>query len=189
MAVGMWRGVNNVARKIKKRYRGVDNVTREVKKRWRSVDNVARLTFKSNEFTFEWEDNNDGLASFTTLGTNSRFFIQSGTTSSTAALRIYGDFSGKSISFHGVRDTDGSGGAYLYSSNGNILGGTGFTDDSTSSSGRYSGGAFDDCAYLRLTVGGGTSSKSRYCELLALTVDGVNMMPELLKEAIEFFGL
>lgn len=48
MAVGMFRSVDNVKRKIKKRYRSVGNVKHEIKKRWRSVDNVARLTFQSN---------------------------------------------------------------------------------------------------------------------------------------------
>lgn len=48
MAVGMWRGVDNVARKQKKRYRGVNNVARTIKKRWRGVGNVARLTFQDD---------------------------------------------------------------------------------------------------------------------------------------------
>ena len=47
MAVGSYRGVSNVARKVKKRYRGVDGVAREVKKRYRGVGNVARQVFNS----------------------------------------------------------------------------------------------------------------------------------------------
>jgi hypothetical protein len=48
MSVGTWRGVNGVARKVKKQWRGVDNVARKVKKQWRGVDNVARQTFRGN---------------------------------------------------------------------------------------------------------------------------------------------
>jgi hypothetical protein len=53
MAVGMFRSVDNVKRKIKKRYRSVGNVTHEVKKRWRSVDNVTRLTFQNSLVLFD----------------------------------------------------------------------------------------------------------------------------------------
>lgn len=65
MAVGMWRGVNNVARKIKKRYRGVNNVTRTVKKRWRGVGNVARLTFQDDLVLY---DNGTEYVAFSDVG-------------------------------------------------------------------------------------------------------------------------
>lgn len=45
MAIGMYRSVDGVTRKLKKRYRSVDGVTKSIKKRYRSVDNVTRLVF------------------------------------------------------------------------------------------------------------------------------------------------
>lgn len=47
-----YRGVNNVARKIKKKYRGVSNVAREICKEYRGVDNIARLVFSSTSSGF-----------------------------------------------------------------------------------------------------------------------------------------
>lgn len=66
MAVGMWRGVSNVARKQKKRYKGVSNVARTIKKRWRGVNNVARLTFQDEPVLYE---NGNNYAEFE-LGTD-----------------------------------------------------------------------------------------------------------------------
>lgn len=63
MAVGMWRGVANAARKQKKRNRGVGNVARTVKKRWRGVDNVARLTFQDGLTLYDNGTVNHGLTS------------------------------------------------------------------------------------------------------------------------------
>lgn len=47
MATGIYRGVNNVARKVTKMYRGVSNVARKVTKGYRGVSNVARLFYAS----------------------------------------------------------------------------------------------------------------------------------------------
>lgn len=47
MAVGEYRGVSNVARKITQKYRGVSNVARKVTNRYRGVANVARRCFVS----------------------------------------------------------------------------------------------------------------------------------------------
>lgn len=55
MAVGTYRGVSNVARKVKKQYRGVGNVAREIKKEYRGVGNVARQTFRGVELKYSWK--------------------------------------------------------------------------------------------------------------------------------------
>ena len=60
MAVGMFRSVDNVKRKIKKRYRSVGNVTREVKKRYRNVGNVVHLTYRANLIA-EFHSEHSGL--------------------------------------------------------------------------------------------------------------------------------
>lgn len=53
MAVGTYRGVNNVARKVKKQWRGVDNLAREIKKEWRGVSNVARQVFSGDLYLIQ----------------------------------------------------------------------------------------------------------------------------------------
>lgn len=45
MAMGEYRGVSNVARKITKEHRGVSNVARQITKAYRGVSNVARQYF------------------------------------------------------------------------------------------------------------------------------------------------
>ena len=59
MAMGIYRGVSNVARKVTKLYRGVSNVARQVKKGYRGVSNVARQ-FYNSEFNVltEWTSSN-----------------------------------------------------------------------------------------------------------------------------------
>ena len=186
MAVGMFRSVDNVKHKIKKRYRSVDNITREIKKRWRSVDNVARLTFKSAEFEFVWEDDNNGLATAWVEDVNTSYpklNLNTGKIDSAAYLRVYGDFSGKKIVIDGARDTDGYGGVSFYKSDGTPLGTSAFTDDFAD--GRDSFGPYDDCAYMTLGVRGSTSTKSRTMTLTHLTLDGENVMPELVANAAD----
>lgn len=45
--MAVFRGVNNVARKVTKQWRGVGNVARQIKAEWRGVGNVARKVFTS----------------------------------------------------------------------------------------------------------------------------------------------
>ena len=52
MAMGLYRGVNNVARKVTKIYRGVSNVARKVTKGYRGVSNVARQFFSSRLYLY-----------------------------------------------------------------------------------------------------------------------------------------
>ena len=46
MAKGLYIGVDNKARKVKKIYIGVNGVAREVKAAYVGVDNLARLCYK-----------------------------------------------------------------------------------------------------------------------------------------------
>lgn len=71
MAVGIWRGVGNVARKVKKEWRGVGNVARNIKKEWRGVGNVARLCFSNGLVLYDY-----GNAPY---GVNLRSCVGSGT--------------------------------------------------------------------------------------------------------------
>ena len=73
MAVGMWRGVGNVARKIKKRYRCVNNVARTVKKRWRGVNNVARLTYQGELVLYDNGVNSGNLKISTDTSASASF--------------------------------------------------------------------------------------------------------------------
>ncbi|MBQ6833580.1 MAG: hypothetical protein IJO55_04095 [Lachnospiraceae bacterium] len=57
MAKGIWRGVDNVARKVKAEWRGVDNVARKIKAEWRGVNGVARLCFKAGYSIRYWSQN------------------------------------------------------------------------------------------------------------------------------------
>lgn len=56
MAIGMYRGVNNVARKVTKMYRGVSNVARKITKGYRGVSNVARKFFSSETYLYNAGD-------------------------------------------------------------------------------------------------------------------------------------
>lgn len=56
MAIGMYRGVNNVARKVKKMHRGVNNVARKVTKGYRGVNNIARKFFSSETYLYNAGD-------------------------------------------------------------------------------------------------------------------------------------
>lgn len=53
MAIGEYRGVNGVARKITKEYRGVDAVARRIIRGYRGVDGVARKYLDSHRWWFQ----------------------------------------------------------------------------------------------------------------------------------------
>lgn len=61
MAYGIWRGVDNVARKVIKEWRGVGNVARNIKAEWRGVDGVARKVFQSELVLYDNGVSNFGL--------------------------------------------------------------------------------------------------------------------------------
>lgn len=50
----VFRGVNNVTRKVVKQHRGVSNVTRNIKNEWRGVDNVARQVFQDGLTLYDY---------------------------------------------------------------------------------------------------------------------------------------
>ena len=52
MAKGVYIGVDNVARKVKKMYVGVDGVARKVKKGYIGVGGVARPFFSGGELAY-----------------------------------------------------------------------------------------------------------------------------------------
>lgn len=82
MAVGVWRGVNNVARKVNRQWRGVDNIAREIKNEWRGVNNVARLCFQKSLVLFDNGQTNYTWVNATNNGSalvpnaNATFYIQ-----------------------------------------------------------------------------------------------------------------
>lgn len=47
MAMGLYRGVNNVARKVVEQYRGINNVARRIREEYRGINNVARQIYGS----------------------------------------------------------------------------------------------------------------------------------------------
>lgn len=191
MGKAIYEGVSNVARKVKNAYESIGGVARKVKTGWIGTNGVARQFFASNKFTFEWENDNNGLAYVEVDLSDERYpklGINSGkSASASAVLRIYGDFSGKKIVIDGVRDTDGSGGFSFFNSSGSPMGSAYITDDFAD--GRDTLGPYEDCAYIRMTVGKGTTSKNRNTRLTYLTLDGTSVLLDLVKEAKEHFGL
>lgn len=54
--MAVFRGVNNVARKVTKQFRGVSNVARQIKAEWRGVDGVARKVFTIGTYLYNSGD-------------------------------------------------------------------------------------------------------------------------------------
>lgn len=188
MAVGMWRSVDNVARKIKKRYRGVDNVTRTMKKRWRSVDNVARLTFRGGLIaSLEELPSNSGVEySIQTgtydgynqnLGYTKRLRIRSDGSVNEFIIHLYGDFAGKSYSFAGQ---SGSMWSYFhfFDANGEELTQTNikYTSQITTASGTVPSGT----EYMELRVVTPDDGSANNLYLYELMVDEYDLMEEMI---------
>lgn len=192
MAKAIYEGIGGVARKVKSVYEGIGGVARKVKSGWIGVGGVARQFFASNKFTFEFTNNNSGLATVSVDISNESYpklKVHTGKKASgSASLRIYGDFSGKAIVIDGVRDTDGSGGIAFYNSSGTpIASASSITDDGAD--GRSKNGPFDDCASISINVGKATSKKSRTTQLTYFTLDGTSILLDMCKEAKAHFGV
>ena len=120
MAVGVWRGVNNVARKVKQQHRGVNNVARKIRYEWKGVNNVARLIFKSRFSTYI--DTQSWLESIAQFDSYSVTNPSPGTVNISLAgkgldgtsevrciiYQIIGDVAGKSISFTATSTRSGN---------------------------------------------------------------------------------
>ena len=98
MAVGTYRSVGNVIRKVKKQWRSVGSVSRKIKKEWRSVSNVARLTFRGGLISSYSTSNSK--AYMTDAGSSGVIFRYLGT--DFGHFYFYGDFAGKTMAFRGV---------------------------------------------------------------------------------------
>lgn len=87
MARGIYRGVDGVARKVKKEYRGVDGVARRIKKEYRGVDGVARLCYSSSNYQFMPFTNGASYGeAITSKDGNSLYLRVSGTAPSGVAI-------------------------------------------------------------------------------------------------------
>ena len=126
MAMGIWRGVSNVARTVKKEWRGVSNVARNIKAEWRGVSNVARQVFRSGLISsYSTNNSNAYMVDLGSMGVSFRY-----TRTDYGYFYFYGDFGGKTMSFSGVEyDTSSSIG--LLDSNGNSLWSHGFEESYT----------------------------------------------------------
>lgn len=107
--MAIYRGVDNVARKVTKQYRGIDNVARKISKEYRGVDNVARLVFGDNYYIDTAVNNADLLADYSfdidgdTIGIS---LTTTGNRGNEGDIILYvkhtgefGEFAGKTISF------------------------------------------------------------------------------------------
>ncbi|MBQ6945362.1 MAG: hypothetical protein IJN43_13690 [Ruminococcus sp.] len=105
--MAIYRGVDNVARKVTKQYRGIDNVARKISKEYRGVDNVARLVFGGDykittnidnealysNYTFDIEGDVIGITVTNDGGSNAP------SNGGVIQILISGDLGGKDISF------------------------------------------------------------------------------------------
>lgn len=174
MATGVWRGVNNIARKVKKQWRGVSNVTREIKKEWRGVGNVARLVFRGSVVSSVTYDSGLTVAYESSYyGTGIYVYTES---SSTKYVYIYGDFAGKTITGAGRRDTKARGWIELMSSSGSSLASKTLKDEPLVNNPNFSFGPYSDAVALRIGV---YNNGADCVAIYELKVDGENILDDI----------
>lgn len=107
MALGMYIGVDGIARKVKKMYVGVDNVAREVKKGYIGVSSVARPFFADFYYRLfkNWDSGDAVFTDYTievvdgVLNVSASCEDTNASEGRTIAAVVYGNLAGKEVSF------------------------------------------------------------------------------------------